>query len=455
MRTEGEPAPEAHPANPSIDRLAALVLLQRKARQAKSEAELFFVAVNDTSLLLPAPVILLYTVGRASQRLGLSAVSGLPQPEASTPFSDFATRLSRHFTDYAGEPLRIDPVTLPADVRQEWPDFLPPDAVWLPLQGRSAAPNGGLLLARQGAWNDAELRLLIHWGEALGHGIEHIRLKRGLIVMPIGRKPLLLAGVALVALLALAFLPVHLQVLASAEVVPKDPVVVRSPIAGVVERVLVEPNAAVRANDRLLQFDVSELNSRRDVAQQALETATAELRQAQQQAIMRPDAQAMLPVLQARMEQRRAEVAYTDSLLSRAAVVAPRDGIAIFADATSWQGRPVKLGERILVLAEPSQAELEIWIPVADALDLAPGSDVDLYLNVDPERAIRARFRLANYQASQGPDGVLGFHAVADFDGLPPRIGLHGTAKISGPRVVLGYALIRRPLAYLRQALGL
>ncbi|EPN71275.1 hypothetical protein A235_02736, partial [Pseudomonas syringae pv. actinidiae ICMP 19079] len=62
----------------------------------------------------------------------------------------------------------------------------------------------------------------------------------------------------------------------------------------------------------------------------------------------------------ARVEQKRAERDYARELLKRSEVRAERDGIAVFADAQRWLGKPVQTGERLLEIADPSQAELRI-----------------------------------------------------------------------------------------------
>jgi hypothetical protein len=151
-----------------------------------------------------------------------------------------------------------------------------------------------------------------------------------------------------------------------------------------------------------------------------------------------------------------AEVAYVSSLLDRLSVKADRAGIAVFEDRNDWTGRPVTIGERILTIADPNQAELEIRLSVPDAITLEPGAPVAFFLNVAPERSIGAVLRYASYEATPSPDGVLSYRLKASFAAgqAPPRIGLKGTAKIYGHRVSLFYFLMRRPLAAVRQVLG-
>jgi hypothetical protein len=157
------------------------------------------------------------------------------------------------------------------------------------------------------------------------------------------------------------------------------------------------------------------------------------------------------------MDQRRADATYAQSLLDRIHVTASRSGIALFDDPNDWIGRPVTIGERLMEIADPSQAELEIWLPVADAITLKTGADVDFFLNISPGAPLHATLRQASYEATLSPSGLLGYRLKALFaDGSRvPRIGLRGTAKVYGERVSLFYYLMRRPLAAVRQLLGL
>ncbi|WP_376965045.1 hypothetical protein ABNQ39_27200 [Azospirillum sp. A26] len=115
------------------------------------------------------------------------------------------------------------------------------------------------------------------------------------------------------------------------------------------------------------------------------------------------------------------------------------------------------IGERILTVADPQEAELEIRLPVADAIALEPDADVRLFLNIDPQNVIAARLSYSGYQAETTPDGVVAYRLKATLDPTvaPPRIGLKGVAKLYGERSPLILSILRRPLAAVRQRLGL
>jgi hypothetical protein len=96
-------------------------------------------------------------------------------------------------------------------------------------------------------------------------------------------------------------------------------------------------------------------------------------------------------------------------------------------------------------------------LPVADAINLEPGAKVQFFLNIDPAAPISAELYFAAYQAEVTPDEALAYRLKARFRQTEalPRIGLKGTAKVFGSRVPFVYYVLRRPLAALRQWLGM
>lgn len=106
-------------------------------------------------------------------------------------------------------------------------------------------------------------------------------------------------------------------------------------------------------------------------------------------------------------------------------------------------------------IAAPDQAELRIELAVADALDFQPGTEIVLFLDSAPLHSHSARLQRSAYEAQQTTSGQLAYRLDATFDQSPPRIGLRGTAKIYGERGPLAFYLLRRPLAALRQTVGL
>jgi hypothetical protein len=114
------------------------------------------------------------------------------------------------------------------------------------------------------------------------------------------------------------------------------------------------------------------------------------------------------------------------------------------------------MGERILMIADPEQVELEVQLPIADAIKLELGTEVQFFLNVDPVNPVSASLYYSAYQAEVTPDDMLAYRLKATFTPTTklPRIGLKGTAKVFGEKVPLIYYILRRPLATLRLWIG-
>lgn len=262
---------------------------------------------------------------------------------------------------------------------------------------------------------------------------------------------------AAAAVVGAMLIPIRQSVLAPAEVTAKNPFAVRAPLSGVVEEIVVKPNAPVKAGDLLVRMDSRDLRGQLEAARQTLSVAEAEYRQGQQQAFFDERSKMALGVLKRRRDQAEADAAFLAGELERTEIRADRSGVAVFSDPQEWLGRPVAVGERILMVADPRAVELEAEIPVGDAVALEKGAEVKFFLNASPTSPLEAQLIRVAYRASATADGTLAYKARAEFvptDGDAPQLGLKGTAKFYGEETFLGLYLLRRPLATLRLWLG-
>jgi phosphotransferase system IIA component len=448
--------------------LGMLVQLLKRARRAATAEELGFVMVNETHALVPYRQAALWQ--RSARGAGkVRAVSGVAAVERNAPFMQWLNPVFAKL-DESSEPGGIRPVdagsldsgkldsgSFGGALGAAWSEWLPAHGLLVPLRTGDQPTLGALLLAREQPWSEGDIHLISELAEGYAYAWARFRggHRRSPLAGLLHRGRLMKLAVA-AALVATLLMPVTLSALAPAEVVALQPTIVRAPLEGVVDHFEVQPNEQVEAGQLLLTLDPRAIENKLEVASKALAVAEAEYRQAAQQAVFEDKSRALLAVLKGRMEQRRADVTYNQSLLDRIKVTATRGGLALYDDPNAWIGKPVAIGERLLEIADPAQAEIEIWLPVADAITLQTGADVDFFLNVAPESPLRATLRQASYEATQSPAGLLGYRLKAKLsDGAhPPRIGLKGTAKVFGERVSLFYYLLRRPLAAARQFVG-
>ncbi len=455
--------------NGALDRrvsgLTTLLTLEKEARHAKDPEILGHLLVNESLRLLRYGQAVFWRFGGGG-RSRIAAVSGVARFDVHAPqvvWLDGVIRILAALPA-GGEIRELDVDSARADGvdeqrLREWPEWSFPRVLWLPLKDpRDDTVLGGLWLAREAAWEEGERVLAGHLADGYGHALALLESRRKPGRSWLGRLSGLLKVVGLAALVAALFLvPVRLSVLAPASIGPIRPTVVAAPLDGVVERFHVEPNQTVTAGQLLLELDPTEIRGRHQVELEELALARAGYQKALRQTFQNPDSGAELASLRALIDKAAARAVHSERVLERMRIKSPEAGVAVFADVNDWLGRPVRVGERILAIADPQRVEISIDLPVADALVLEPGAEVRLFLNIAPLEPLTATLRYASYEARETGDGVLAHHLRATLaaDTPPPRLGLKGTAKIYGEEVSLFLYLFRRPLSALRRLVGL
>jgi len=421
--------------------------LERLTRAARTPAQLAYSLVNDGQALFGFRHAALLIAGKVQAVTGVSAV------DPNAPFVAFVEQaVAQLFKLEVLKQARVIPQDgLSESIRADWQSLCAAQVFWLPLVDHQGEVFGGLWLARDNPWNPSEQVLLSQLGDTYSHAWLALQPRKPWRLRWTRKRQVALVAVALLALL----IPVRQSVLAPAEVVPLGGRVVAAPLDGVITEFLVKPNQTVKTGDLLLKFENTTLTAQADVSQRALGVAEAELKANSQRSFADAESSSKIDLLAARVEQKRAERDYARELLKRSEVRAERDGIAVFADAERWTGKPVQTGERLMEIADPNQAELRIELAVGDAIALEPGAQVSLFLDSDPLHRHQAKLERSAYEAQPTAGGQLAYRLDANFDAAPPRIGLRGTAKIFGDRAPLALYLLRRPLAGLRQSVGL
>ncbi|MEN9888481.1 MAG: hypothetical protein RL559_518, partial [Pseudomonadota bacterium] len=432
-------------------------------RRAESDRELGFLLVNETLALAPYRQAALWLADE-----GVWGLSGVVQVDAHVPYAQWLDAVARHLHEPGSAVVQpFSASDLPADLAAEWAQWWPTHALWL----GSSAPGvdgAGILLSDE-PWTAEAVAELQEWSEIWWHAFAALhrprvarwrglgdRLRQGLAWQD-GQVWWRQRRVQVLALVLAALCwPVRLTVLAPGELVPAHPLVIRAPLDGVIDVFHVQPNQQVQAEQPLFSFDEIVIQSRLEVAQQALATAETDYRQTTQLALTDVKSKTQLGLLLGKVEERRAEIDYLQEQLTRARVLAPQAGVVLMDDPSEWIGKPVATGERILRLATLDDVEVEAWVPLADAIALEPGDALTLYLSASPLSPVSATLRYMAHEAVQRPDGGYAYRVRATLSGKTShRVGLKGTAKLHGGWVPLSYWVLRRPWATLRAYLGL
>jgi HlyD family secretion protein len=432
--------------------LISFIALEDRLRSARTAEELVFIFLNETHALLSFA-----QSGFWHHKHEHLSVSGVSSSDPQAPYILWLTKLARDFAQRFNTPAALTLEDCSDDLRDEWGDFLPSFAVFVPVSSEAIGQGSGFIFARAEPWVEHDIIILDKLSKVFAHAWQ--ALAPHIQPSPLYRLKEFLHHRFLAVVACLIFIllfPVRLSVLAPAEIVPVNPFIVRSPLDGVVDKIYVQPNQIIHKGEPILDLDIAAIKAKYDVSLKDLATAEAEYRQTNQQAVVDSRAKAQLAILAGRLEARAEDARYYQGLLARAHILAPADGIILIDDPLEWIGRPVSLGERILLVAQNDDAEIEAWLAISDAIDMPHDASLSLYIDSYPLHPVTADIRYVSYEAILRPNNIMAYRVRARPHGADYlRIGMRGTARLEAEHVPLIYWILRRPLAALRPFIGL
>lgn len=453
-----KPGPYARPSEQGAAAgLLALLNIEAEARNAASTGELHFLIACETRKVTRARQVFVFSTSRTGSNFTLDVISGLPTVERSSPLVITFERIVEGLRQDGGLSAKKE-FEFGAYSGQDNTFVVPYPftwLLWLPFLSRSGEVIGGMLLTREQPWTDADMIVGERLSQTFSHALRELRAgKAWSWTWVFGRSTALACCLGV---LVLMLVPVTMTVLAPFEIGPRNGFVIAAPIEGIIDEVPVEPNTVVAENQVLVRFNDTVLKNRLEIAEREVLVADARLKKATQMAFEDQQGRHELGVLMSEFALKTAERDLAMAVFERLQIRAPRPGIAVFGDKKQLIGRPVSIGERLMEIANPTEVEAVIDVPVGDAIVLKRGARVKLFLDSDPLRPREAIISLADYLARPRPGNQIAFQVIAQFTGneRPPRLGVRGTAQIYGHKVPLAYYLFRRPLTVLRQWTGL
>jgi Biotin-lipoyl like len=266
---------------------------------------------------------------------------------------------------------------------------------------------------------------------------------------------IVLVGVSLIYLLYFQMIP--LRVVAPCEIVPKDPEMIAAPLEGVIKQILVQPGEYVKKGDLLFTYEDRIINQELKVAQKQVQIIRSQYDRSRLRAFKDDEAIEEIKSLQYRLEQEKVRLKMAESNAKHLEVQASTDGICMVHNPEYWRGRPVQIGERVVMLFQPGKSKLKIFLPENDNIRFDRQKPIKLILNADPSSKYEAVLNYVAIQTSDNPQGGASFIAEAELT-VPEaqiKVGSKGSAIVYGEEVRMGYWLLRKPLASIRHFLGL
>ncbi|MEL6521934.1 MAG: HlyD family efflux transporter periplasmic adaptor subunit [Pseudomonadota bacterium] len=441
-------------AETKLQNALALLQLDAEIRQISSVPELEFHMVNAAQRLLGFDQAFLFY--RAGRRLKLQAASSVVTVEKNAPLIVWLEKtLNRAIAEEAGADALMWLLPKHAD-GPEASTFPFKGFYWHPFPARrgQAAP-GGLLFVRRAPWSARQSSVAEHLIGAYDHALRALTGKRHPGSRGIVRK--LVTGAVALSVLVLAFVPVPLTALAPATIVGRDPVIVAAPLDGVIAEVAVRPNQMVQQGDLLFRFEDTELRNAFQIAQQEVAVAEAELTKLRSGSFLDQSAARDIAVAEADAAVAKARADLARQRLDRASVLSTGAGVVIFDNASDLIAQPVAIGEEIMELVDPAQLEVALTIALSDQAVMTMDAPVRIFLDANPLQPVAAEISDLSYRGTLQEDGTVAHNVSAELIDPPEglALGARGMASVSGEQVPLWYAVLRRPISWLRQTTGL
>lgn len=458
VRTAAEAMLRPKPQEPRPQHgLELLLKLEAETRRAASVKELCFLIANETIKLTRSRQIFVLTV-TSPRSVRVTTVSGVSQFDHRSQQIRWTESIVKNLAADTGL-AKLREFELPAycpegDTHNLTYPFRA--MLWIPFAAGNGKVFAGMLLARDNPWGESDRAVPDRLAETYAHAWAALEGPRRLARRH--HRKGLYSLAALSVLVVAGMIPVPLRVLAPMDIAAVSAMVVAAPMDGTVETVTVDPNASVKAGDVIIRMSDTALRNEQAVALQEVSVAEARLKAVMQAAINDPKMRREIAIARAEVEVKKARLAYSQDMLSRAVIRSPSDGVAVYTDRRDWQGRPVQTGERIVDIANPSEVELRVFIPVGDSIAVQEGASVKAFLDTDPLNPAEAIVSRISYEARPYSGGVLSYQVLASLpEGSEDRfrLGTHGTAQVSGDDVPLAFWLLRKPLTAVRQWIGL
>ena len=434
-----------------ISRLTDFIQFEREVRSSDNIHALGFTVCNQLRKLIEydIAILLLERAGRTR----VNAISGVSDFDAGSPLVTACESLCNH-KKVPLDGVRVHNAQCLSDDLVHKLESIQLHEI---LTVSSGKESGVLVLVRNQPWREHEQRQLLQIGEVVGHAVAALnrQKKPGLL-----RR--LLPGVkpdwrwAACGLMLATLIPVPQSIMARAEVTAKSPAVVASGLNAVIEEVLVRPNQKVRRGDLLVRFDSTDLTHRKNTLEQELALAHERLRKARQHSLKSTVERNEFAELASQIELKQLELDYVVESMDRLELRAESEGVVLFSRKQDWMGRSVATGEKIMEIASADDNQFEIWVAANDSIALSSGKLIKFFPEAQPLNVVKGSVDSVGFFASQSDADELAYRVVAapvdDSDAL--RLGMKGTARLYGEKVLLGYHVFRKPISVIRKNVG-
>jgi multidrug resistance efflux pump len=259
-----------------------------------------------------------------------------------------------------------------------------------------------------------------------------------------GRK--LAVGVAVIVVAFFSLAKATYSVTASAVLEGSVQRALVAPFDGYIGSQHMRPGDVVHAGDLIATLDD------RDLVLERLKWATKGAEQEREYAkALAKQERADASIVQAQIEQAKAQVDLLDAEIARTRIVAPFDGVVISGDLSQSVGGAVKRGDELFQIAPLDSYRVVLKIDERDIADIQPGQTGTLLVTSIPLQPLHYRVSRVT-PIAEAEEGVNVFRVEATLDELADRLrpGMKGVSKTEVDTRLLIRIWTRRLVSWLQ-----
>ncbi len=447
-----------HVATEAFRILRVLYQLSTDLFASENRQDLIFRILNSTIQLFPYNRAVLWSFDE--KRPKLTGVSGQEDIKPQSPLAEQWKDIVISLEDT--ETLHILDSTSTRQ-KDKWKDLVERTSglsvMWVPII-ENGVLRAGLWLERWGedAWDVGECEIMNSLSQTFNLAWKQFNpVSRWHTGKTFFLNRITLAIVSVLTVFILFFQTVSLRVVAPCEIVPDNPELIAAPLEGVIKEVLVQPGEQVTKGGLLFTYEDRIIMRELKVAQKQVQIIKSQYDRARMKAFKDSEAMEKIQSIQYRIEQEKIRLRFAESNVRHLEVRAPINGICMVDNPEYWRGKPVQVGERVVMLFNPIKRKVKIFLPENDNVRFDWEKPVRIILNADPASKYEARLNYVAPQTSKNPQGGASFIAEAELTAPDARIkvGSKGYAIVYGEEVSVCYWLLRKPMSSVRYHLGL
>lgn len=311
---------------------------------------------------------------------------------------------------------------------------------------------------RSAAAASALLPLLCrHYSESLQYALSN--RKKNVFKSLMGKRTFfrpsrIISALLFIFLICLFVVKVRENIAAEAEIIPRVEHIFYAPFDGIINSCFAnESGRFINKGAPVLKYDNEELTFNLLAAENEFTKTKAKLDMIQNESFNDITKRGQVKLLTLQKERAEIEIDKNRWQLKKSVMKAEISGILDIGDADKLAGRAVRAGEKLFEIVSTEDLMVLVYLNERNAAILTKDSMVTLYLHNSPETPVKCEVTRISPKPILTEKRVFCYLIRLKMFNPPKDIicGQRGIARVSGPRIRLGYYLFRNIVLWWRQ----